>query len=127
MRKILLVISLFIFLVAKSQTGAVVDLEVENFSDSITVIIWKLDWENKIIYDRPRSIELSDSLTSISMRPGDWAVEYRIRDKIYSIMNLHIYGNLEYYRYTIYYGYKNVNFDEKIIDEIWIRVTYGDF
>ena len=91
------------------------------------MIIWRLDWENKIIYDRPRTIEIKDSTTSVSLRMGDWAIEYRIGDRIYSIMNLHIYGNSDYYRYMIYYGYHNGDFREVIIDEIDTKIVYGDF
>lgn len=127
MKKILFLILLLVPIICKSQLGAVVDLKIKNPSDSILMIIWRLDWENKIIYDRPRTIEIKDSTTSVSLRMGDWAIEYRIGDRIYSIMNLHIYGNSDYYRYMIYYGYHNGDFREVIIDEIDTKIVYGDF
>ena len=127
MKKILFLILLLVPIICKSQLGAVVDLKIKNPSDSILMIIWRLDWENKIIYDRPRTIEIKDSTTSVSLRMGDWAIEYRIGDRIYSIMNLHIYGNSDYYKYMIYYGYHNGVFREVIIDEIDTKITYGDF
>lgn len=127
MKKILFLILLLVPIICKSQLGAVVDLKIKNPSDSILMAIWRLDWENKIIYDRPRTIEIKDSATSVSLRMGDWAIEYRIGDRIYSIMNLHIYGNSDYYRYMIYYGYHNGVFREVIIDEIDTKITYGDF
>ncbi len=127
MKKILFLILILVPIICKSQLGAAVDLKIKNPSDSILMVIWRLDWENKIIYDRPRTIEIKDSTTSVSLRMGDWAIEYRIGDRIYSIMNLHIYGNSDYYRYMIYYGYHNGVFREVIIDEIDTKITYGDF
>lgn len=127
MRKIIFSLLFLVPSLCLPQIGGVVEVNIKNPSEDISAIIWRLDWENKIIYDRPRTVEIRGGRSSISLRQGDWAVEYRIGGRIYSIMNLHIYGNGEYYRYTIYYGYHGEEFTELILDEIETRITYGDF
>jgi hypothetical protein len=94
-RKILFLIFVILPTILFSQRGVYLDVKIENLQGEASIVIWKLDWENKIIYDRPRVIESKDSLISVSIRVGDWAVEYRIGDDIYSIMNLHIYETIE--------------------------------
>jgi len=126
-RKILFLIFVILPTILFSQRGVYLDVKIENLQGEASIVIWKLDWENKIIYDRPRVIESKDSLISVSIRVGDWAVEYRIGDDIYSIMNLHIYETIEFYRYTIYYGYYTNDFRERIIDEVNMKIIYGDF
>ena len=111
-----------------SQTRAYIDIKSSDFSDTLSnqLVIWDLDWENKIIYERPTIRDVSNNIL-ISLESGDYALEYRSGDRIYSIYNLHIDSNISYYRYTIYYGYLDYKFDGCFLDSVFVKSTYFDF
>jgi hypothetical protein len=115
-----------------SFSQSLVHLKSEFVSESVdtlklNTIIWKLDWENKIVYDHPIYVDIVDNISSISFYPGDYAIEYRVDDRVYAIYNIHIYSNTLYYRYFIYSGYLENNFDLIIKDRLIIRSVYIGF
>lgn len=130
MRSIIFLIILF-FLPCCSFSQSIVHLKINKINDLDTmkteIIIWKLDWENKIVYDRPLYVGIIGNESSIFLYPGDYSVEYRVSDTTYCIYNVHIYSDVSYYRYLINYGYFDHYLPFAIRDRFIIKSVYADF
>lgn len=124
MRLLFLFLSFTISFISISQS---VRLDV-NISDSIDcdIIIWELDWENKIINNHPVYVGSILDKSTLSFYLGDYSIEYRVGYQTIHIYNFHIHDNY-YHKYSIYDNYL-LNFSNlNIEDSVSIRSTYVDF
>ena len=124
MRKLLLFLA---FLINESSFSQSVHLDIDiliSDTSDCEIIVWNMDWQNKIIYNNPTYIDFTERKSFLSFYPGDYAVEYRIDGVACLIYNIHIYPRGCYYRYSIYIKYP---IESLIRDRISVNSTYVDF
>ncbi len=99
-----------------------------DISDSLDcdIIIWDLDWDNKIIGEYPIYTGSILDKSTLSFYLGDYSIEYRMGYQTMYIYNYHIRDNY-YYRYSIYDFYLLNYSNLTIEDSVSIRSTYVDF
>jgi len=94
---LILFFSLFHFSLFSQE---VVNLRFDNIDikDSIEIVIWEMDWDNKLVSDRPIYKSIIGFNSVIFFYPGHYNISYTNGTFIYYMFNLHIKSDLSYYR-----------------------------